>query len=210
MLGLPEMNAFNDIDAYVAALPMENIDTDKIFPGQFLKTTARSGLGKYLFWPLRQDQNFVLNQSPWDSAEIIVALDNFGCGSSREHAPWALRDFGIRCIISPQIADIFYNNCIKNKILPINLPRADVLAIMAVADDAETARMLVSLDRQEIVTQNGVKFPFEIDPIAKRDLLSADDEIGKTLSQAGDITDFELQQNSEFPWMFQTTKISKR
>lgn len=198
------MKSFTSLDAIGAALPVENIDTDKILPGQFLKTISREGLGDYLFWTLRQDADFILNHAPWNEAKILIALDNFGCGSSREHAPWALLDFGISCIIAPQIADIFYNNCFKNGILPICLPRDDIMQLIALTQRAETARLTVDLPSQSVTASDGQIFSFAIDRARKADLLAGTDEISRAMANEGAISAFENQQQEISPWIADT------
>jgi 3-isopropylmalate dehydratase small subunit len=192
------MQAFVTLDAVAAALPIANIDTDKLVPGRFLKGVTRAGLGRILLHPLRFDADdqpradFVLNQSPWDRAGVLIALDNFGCGSSREHAPWALLDFGIRCVIAPSFADIFRNNCLKNGILPLVLPEADCLALMDLARDAATARLQVSLPDQT-VTAGGQIRTFDIAAADKTKLLGGKDEIDVALAHLPEIERFEAR-----------------
>jgi 3-isopropylmalate/(R)-2-methylmalate dehydratase small subunit len=163
------MEPFTTLTAIAAPLPLANVDTDKIIPGRFLKTIQRTGLGVHLFDTLRYDatgaerSDFVLNQSPYRAAKILIAHENFGCGSSREHAPWALLDFGIRCVIAPDFADIFYNNCFKNGILPIRLPRDVCDALMAEAAMGENARITIDLHAQVVKTPTGQEIKFEID-----------------------------------------------
>lgn len=194
------MKAFTRLDAIAAPLPIANVDTDKILAARFLKTIRREGLGSALFSTLREDEAFVLNRTPWRNAGILIALDNFGCGSSREHAPWALLDFGIRCIIAPSIADIFYNNCFKNGILPIVLPKADVDRLMALASDPAACRMEVDLEKQAISDHTGMVMTFEIDPKRKQDLLEGADEIARSLELAPAIAAFEGKRRHELPW----------
>ena len=192
------MQAFITLDAVAAALPIANIDTDKLVPGRFLKGVTRTGLGRILLHPLRFDANdrpsadFVLNQSPWDQAGVLIALDNFGCGSSREHAPWALLDFGIRCVIAPSFADIFRNNCLKNGILPLVLAEADCLALMDLARDPATARFSVSLPDQT-VTAGGRLWSFDIGAADKIKLLEGRDEIDAALARLSAIERFEAR-----------------
>ena len=181
------MKKFNQLTGVAAPLNILNIDTDMIIPKQFLKTIKRSGLGANLFDEMRFTQDgeeiadFVLNREPYRGAEIIVAGDNFGCGSSREHAPWALLDFGIRCVISTSFADIFYNNCFKNGILPITVSADDRDALMADAADVENPELSIDLETQTIRRPNGVEVSFEIDPFRKQCLLEGLDDIGLTL-----------------------------
>lgn len=190
------MQPFTTLDAVAAALPIANIDTDKLVPGRFLKGVTRAGLGKILLHPLRFDADdqpradFVLNQSPWDRAGVLIALDNFGCGSSREHAPWALLDFGIRCVIAPSFADIFRNNCLKNGILPLVLAEADCLALMELARDPATARVQVSLPDQT-VRAGGCAWAFDISAGDKTKLLEGKDEIDAALARMTEIERFE-------------------
>src|SRR5438552_16152811 len=164
------MEKFTQLTGIAAPMPAINIDTDKIFPAVYLKTIKRTGLSKWLFQEVRfrtdgsENPDFVLNQEPYRRAKIIVAGDNFGCGSSREHAPWALLDFGIRCVIAPSFADIFYNNCFKNGILPIKLPQADVDKLMGDAEKGQNARVTVDLAKQEITRPNGEVIKFHVDP----------------------------------------------
>lgn len=190
------MQPFSTLDAVAAALPIANIDTDKLVPGRFLKGVTRAGLGRILLHPLRfnaDDQpraDFVLNQSPWDQAGVLIALDNFGCGSSREHAPWALLDFGIRCVIAPSFADIFRNNCLKNGILPLVLHEGDCLALMDLARDPATARFQVSLPDQT-VTAGGRVWSFAMAAADKARLLEGRDEIDAALARLSEIERFE-------------------
>ncbi len=200
------METFTKLTGIAAPLPLTNIDTDMIIPKQFLKTIRRSGLGKALFHEMRYDENgnenpdFILNREPWRKASILVALDNFGCGSSREHAPWALLDFGIRCVIAPSFADIFYNNCFKNGILPVTLPKADVDVLMSVAG-SDNPEITVDLERQEIRAPNGVLISFDIDPFRKHCLLEGLDDIGLTLQKLDRIEAFEKAYAQRFPWL---------
>ena len=200
------MEKFTKLTGIAAPLPLTNIDTDMIIPKQFLKTIQRSGLGKALFYEMRYDENgnenpdFILNKEPWRKASILVALDNFGCGSSREHAPWALLDFGIRCVIAPSFADIFYNNCFKNGILPVTLPKTDVDALMAVAG-SDNPEITVDLENQEIRAPNGVVIHFDIDPFRKHCLLEGLDDIGLTLQKLDRIEAFEKEYAERFPWL---------
>ena len=192
------MQSFVTLDAVAAALPIANIDTDKLVPGRFLKGVTRAGLGRILLHPLRFDADdqpradFVLNQPPWDQAGILIALDNFGCGSSREHAPWALLDFGIRCVIAPSFADIFRNNCLKNGILPLVLSEADCLALMDLAHDPATARLQVSLPDQT-VTAGGRVWAFAIAAADKTKLLEGKNEIDDALARLSEIEGFEAR-----------------
>lgn len=200
------MDKFTTLTGIAAPMPLVNIDTDMIIPKQFLKTIQRSGLGKNLFDEMRytpageEIADFVLNQPAWRKAEIIVAGDNFGCGSSREHAPWALLDFGIRCVISTSFADIFYNNCFKNGILPIVLPQEAVDVLMADARKGANARMTVDLPAQTVTTSDGQSFAFEIDAFKKHCLLNGLDDIGLTLEKATAIDAFEKKNATLHPW----------
>jgi 3-isopropylmalate/(R)-2-methylmalate dehydratase small subunit len=201
------MEKFTTLTGVAAPLPMMNVDTDMIIPKQFLKTIKRSGLGKSLFFEMRYDDagadvpDFVLNRPPYRRANILIAGENFGCGSSREHAPWALLDFGIRCVIAPSFADIFYNNCFKNGILPIVLPREQVDALMSVAERGANATFTVDLDRQVIQTPDGVEITFEVDAFRKSCLLGGLDDIGLTLQKVDKIAAFESSQRSQRPWL---------
>lgn len=200
------MQKFTTLKSIAAPLDMINVDTDMIIPKQFLKTIQRTGLGKFLLNDLRYNDDgsekpdFVLNKPEYRSANILVAGDNFGCGSSREHAPWALLDFGIRCVIAPSFADIFYNNCFKNGILPIALPKDQVDALM---DKAKEGREIaVDLSDQTVRAGNDVVFSFEIDPFRQHCLLNGLDDIGITMAQAAEIDGFEAQQSSLQPWLY--------
>ena len=201
------MDKFTTLTGVAAPMPLVNIDTDMIIPKQFLKTIQRSGLGKNLFDEMRFDQNgneipdFVLNQPAYRNAEVIVAGDNFGCGSSREHAPWALLDFGIRCVISTSFADIFFNNCFKNGILPIVLPQDAVDVLMEDARKGANARMTVDLENQTVTSSDGVVFSFEMDPFRKHCLLNGLDDIGLTMEKAPRIESFETQMAQARPWV---------
>ena len=200
------MTPFTTLTGIAAPMPWVNIDTDMIIPKQFLKTIARTGLGKNLFDEMRYTQDgaeiadFVLNQPAYRKAEIIIAGDNFGCGSSREHAPWALLDFGIRCVISTSFADIFYNNCFKNGILPIVMPQEVVDVLMADAKRGENARQTVDLVAQTVTTSDGKTFPFEVDAHRKHCLLNGLDDIGLTLEKASAIDTFEKKLAASRPW----------
>jgi 3-isopropylmalate/(R)-2-methylmalate dehydratase small subunit len=201
------MQPFTTLTGIAAPLPMINVDTDMIIPKQFLKTIARSGLGKSLFFEMRYDDagaeipSFVLNQPAFRNAAILIAGENFGCGSSREHAPWALLDFGIRCVIAPSFADIFYNNCFKNGILLVTLPQAQVEALLAIAERKAGASFRVDLPEQVIETPHGERIGFEIDPFRKACLLGGLDEIGLTLQKADRIAEFEQRHRAERPWL---------
>jgi 3-isopropylmalate/(R)-2-methylmalate dehydratase small subunit len=201
------MEKFTTLTGIAAPLPMANVDTDKIIPARFLKTIKRSGLGVHLFDTLRYDSQgnerleFVLNQEPYRHAQILIAHENFGCGSSREHAPWALLDFGIRCVIAPDFADIFYNNCFKNGILPVRLPRAVCDTLIEDAKLGGNARLAVDLERQVVVRPNGEEIGFEVDPFRKHSLLEGLDDIGQTLRHAASIDSFEARRRAEQAWM---------
>lgn len=201
------MEKFTTLTGVAAPLPIRNVDTDMIIPKQFLKTILRSGLGKSLFFEMRYDQDgketpdFVLNKPAYRKAQILVAGDNFGCGSSREHAPWALLDFGIRCVIAPDFADIFYNNCFQNGILPIRLPQSDVDKLMDDAQRGANATVTVDLEKQTIQGPDGGTIAFEVDPFRKHCLLNGLDDIGLTLQKADKIKAFEAKQQREEPWL---------
>jgi 3-isopropylmalate/(R)-2-methylmalate dehydratase small subunit len=200
------MEKFTILTGVAAPLPMVNVDTDMIIPKQFLKTIQRTGLGRNLFDEMRYDPDgrerpdFVLNRPAYREAKILVAGENFGCGSSREHAAWALMDFGIRCVIAPSFADIFYNNCFKNGILPIVLPQEDVDKLMDDAERGANAVVTVDLERQEITGPDGGRVSFEIDPFRKHCLLNGLDDIGLTLQKADAIDTFEKGYSGRAPW----------
>ena len=201
------MQKFDRLTGVAAPLDILNIDTDMIIPKQFLKTIKRSGLGKNLFDEMRYDRDgsemadFVLNRAPYRQAEILVAGDNFGCGSSREHAPWALLDFGIRCVISTSFADIFYNNCFKNGILPIVVSPDERDALLADAADTENPELSIDLAAQTIRRPNGVTISFEVDAFRKKCLLEGLDDIGLTMEKSGSIDDFEANRTQQQPWL---------
>jgi 3-isopropylmalate/(R)-2-methylmalate dehydratase small subunit len=201
------MEKFTRLDAVAAPLPLANVDTDKIIPARFLKTIKRSGLGVHLFDTLRftpdgaERPDFVLNQEPYRQARILIAHENFGCGSSREHAPWALLDFGIRCVIAPDFADIFYNNCFKNGILPLRLPRAVCDQLIDDAKLGGNARLTIDLERQVVVRPNGEEIRFEIDPFRKHLLLNGLDDIGQTFGHRAAIDAHEAAVKADRPWM---------
>lgn len=202
------MQPFTTLTGVAAPLPMINVDTDMIIPKQFLKTIKRTGLGKNLFDEMRytpdgqENSDFVLNKTAYRNATILVTGDNFGCGSSREHAPWALLDFGIRCIIAPSFADIFYNNCFKNGILPIALPQADVDKLMDDAERGANAVVSVDLEAQEIRGPDGGVVRFDIDPFRKHCLINGLDDIGLTLAHALEIDGYEARLRKNRPWLF--------
>ena len=201
------MEKFVKLSATAAPLPLVNVDTDMIIPKQFLKTVQRTGLSKGLFYEMRFDENgkpkqgFVLDQPAYENARILVAGENFGCGSSREHAPWALLDAGIRCIIAPSFADIFYNNCFKNGILPIALPQEQVDLLMEDAERGANAVVTVDLEKQEITGPDGGTVKFDIDPFRKHCLLNGLDDIGLTLEKADKIAAYEDTRKTSQPWL---------
>ena len=201
------MQAFKQLSGVAAPLPMINVDTDMIIPKQFLKTIKRTGLGKALFHEMRtrpdgsENPEFVLNRPAYKQAKILVAGANFGCGSSREHAPWALADFGIRCVIAPSFADIFYNNCFKNGILPIKLPKEEVEKLMDDASRGANAIISIDLEKQEIRGPDGGTVHFEIDPFRKHCLLNGLDDIGLTMQKKSEIDSFEERQKEAQPWL---------
>ena len=201
------MEKFTQLTGIAAPMPLVNIDTDMIIPKQFLKTIKRSGLGANLFDEMRFDrqgnevEDFVLNQPQYREAQILVAGDNFGCGSSREHAPWALLDFGIRCVISTSFADIFYNNCFKNGILPIALPQEAIDVLMKDAEKGSNARMDVDLESQTVTSSDGEVFSFEVDSFKKHCLLNGLDDIGLSLEKAASIDAFEAKMGQARPWI---------
>ena len=201
------MDAFTTLTAIAAPMPMQNIDTDKIIPARFLKTIKRSGLGIHLFDPLRFDKDgaekpeFILNQEPFRKAQVIIAHENFGCGSSREHAPWALLDFGIRAIIAPDFADIFYNNSFKNGILPVRLPRAVCDQLIEDTKMGENARVTIDLARQVVIRPNGEEIGFEVDAFRKHSMLNGLDDIGQTLQHEKRIDSFEADRAANQPWL---------
>ena len=201
------MEKFKKLTGIAAPMPLVNIDTDMIIPKVFLKTIKRSGLGVNLFDEMRYDRDgneipdFVLNKPQYRKAEILVAGDNFGCGSSREHAPWALQDFGIKAVISTSFADIFFNNCFKNGILPIVLPPEQVDVLMKDAEKGANARMTVDLEAQEITTSDGQVFTFEVDAFKKHCLLNGLDDIGLTMEKSAAIDSFEAQAAQSRPWI---------
>ncbi|MEJ2517080.1 MAG: 3-isopropylmalate dehydratase small subunit [Methyloceanibacter sp.] len=201
------MEKFTTLTGIAAHLPMINVDTDMIIPKNYLKTIKRTGLGEGLFAELRYDENgqkqedFVLHREPYTKAQILIAGDNFGCGSSREHAPWALLDFGFRCIIAPSFADIFYNNCFKNGILPIVLPQEEINKLIDDAERGDNARLTIDLEAQEISGPDGGKIHFDIDPHRKRCLIEGLDDIGLTLEKAANIDAYEQKIAAGRPWV---------
>ena len=200
------MEKFQPVRSVAAPLDMTNVDTDMIVPKQFLKTVVRDGLGEALFYDLRftpegeKKSDFVLNKTPWQKAKILITGENFGCGSSREHAPWALRGFGIRVIVASRFADIFYNNCFQNALLPIVLPEEEVRKLMEQAKCGGNAVFSVDLERQEITTPDGV-VAFDIDSERKKILLEGRDAIADTLRRLEAIESFEQQQRARQPWL---------
>ena len=201
------MERFNTFKGIAAPFNILNVDTDKIIPKQFLTTIKRTGLGKHVFDEMRykkdgsENPNFVLNQKPYDKSNILIAGDNFGCGSSREHAPWALRDFGIKCIISTSFADIFYNNSFKNGLLPIMVTKEERDALLEDAKDKENPEIEIDLENQEIRRPNGGKIKFKIDPFRKKCLLEGLDDIGLTELHENKIKSFEESRSTKHPWL---------
>ena len=202
------MQAFTKLTGIAAPLPKANVDTDQIIPARFLKSISRLGFGKNLFANFRfkedgaENPDFVLNQEPYRKAEVLIAFENFGCGSSREHAPWALLDFGIRCVIAPDFADIFNNNCFKNGVLPVRLPREICEKLMEDAKMGGNARISVDLERQVVVRPNGEEIPFQIDPLRRHLMLNGLDDIGQTMQHAPAIDSFESRQRAAQPWLY--------
>jgi len=202
------MQAFTKLTGIAAPLPKANVDTDQIIPARFLKSISRLGFGKNLFANFRfkedgtENPDFVLNQEPYRKAEVLIAFENFGCGSSREHAPWALLDFGIRCVIAPDFADIFNNNCFKNGVLPVRLPREICEKLMEDAKMGGNARITVDLERQVVVRPNGEEIPFQIDPLRRHLMLNGLDDIGQTMQHAPAIDGFEARQRAAQPWLY--------
>lgn len=201
------MDKFDHLTGVAAPLNMINVDTDMIIPKQFLKTIKRTGLGKSLFFEMRfkddgsEVEDFVLNRPAYRDSTIMVAGDNFGCGSSREHAPWALSDFGIKCVIAPNFADIFYNNCFKNGILPIKLPQEDVDKLMEDAERGANATLTIDLEAQTITGPDGGSISFEIDPFKKKCLLEGLDDVGLTMKKEDAISKFENDKKASEPWL---------
>lgn len=205
------MEKFTQLTGVAAPMPMINIDTDMIIPKQFLKTIKRTGLGRHLFEELRytpdgvENKEFVLNKPAWRRASILIAGANFGCGSSREHAPWALADFGIRCVIAPSFADIFYENSFKNGILPLTLPQAVIDTLIGDAEKGANATFTVDLERQCIIRPDGQETPFEIDGFRRELLLKGLDEIGQTERRRPEIEAFEARGRVQSPWLYGET-----
>ena len=206
------MDKFISLQGIAAPLPIVNIDTDMIIPKQFLKTIKRTGLGVSLFYEMRYDndgkliKDFVLNTSPYDQSKILVAGDNFGCGSSREHAPWSLKDFGIRCVISTSFADIFYNNCFKNGVLPVILTESEVDELFQELASDEGYHLDIDLEVQTVTTDSGKVFSFELDEFRKECLLIGLDEIGLTLTSSDLIKEYEIEREKQHPWVFGAIK----
>src|SRR5687767_14539540 len=200
------MQKFDQLTGVAAPLPMMNVDTDMIIPKQFLKTIKRTGLGKNLFDEMRyttdgkEIPDFVLNKPQYRQAKILVTGANFGCGSSREHAPWALRDFGIRCVIAPSFADIFFNNCFKNGILPLVLPKAVCVELIADAERGANATLTIDLETQALTRPDGERIAFEVEPSRRSRLLEGLDEIGATVAKAHRIDAFEARVRRSQPW----------
>ena len=200
------MEKFEKLSGVAAPMPLVNIDTDMIIPKVFLKTIKRSGLGVNLFDEMRYDREgnekteFVLNKAQYREAKILVVGDNFGCGSSREHAPWAIADFGIKCVISTSFADIFFNNCFKNGILPVVLPQDQVKVLMSDAEKGANSIIEVDLEKQTIASSDGTVFTFDVDPFKKHCLLNGLDDIGLTMEKESDITAYEAKASQLFPW----------
>ena len=201
------MEKFEKLTAIAAPMPLINIDTDMIIPKQFLKTIKRSGLGVNAFHEMRYDldgnenPDFVLNNEAYKGANILVAGDNFGCGSSREHAPWALLDFGIRCVISTSFADIFYNNCFKNGILPVVVSEDELQLLMKDAEKGSNARMIVDLENQQIETSDGEVISFNVDQHRKHCLINGLDDIGLSMGKIASVDAFEAQMAQSAPWV---------
>jgi 3-isopropylmalate/(R)-2-methylmalate dehydratase small subunit len=204
------MEAFTTLTGVAAPLPMANVDTDKIIPARFLKSINRSGFGKHLFANMRfredgtENPDFVLNQPPYRDAEVLIAFENFGCGSSREHAPWALLDFGIRCVIAPSFAEIFFHNCFKNGVLPITLEPEQIELLLREADEAKNPVFTVDLEQQHVQRPIGNElFAFEVDPFRKHCLLNGLDDVGLTMQKGQHIDRFETRQRAAQPWLHQ-------
>jgi 3-isopropylmalate/(R)-2-methylmalate dehydratase small subunit len=201
------MDKFTVLTGIAAPLAIINVDTDKIIPARHLKSVSRTGYARWLFETLRyrpdgsENPDFVLNKPAYRKAEILVAGENFGCGSSREHAPWALLDFGIRCVIAPSFADIFYNNCFQNGVLPIRLPAATVALLMEDAQKGANARLGIDLDKQIITRPDGSIVHFDIDPFRKHCMLNGLDDVGITLQKEKSIAEFETRRRARQPWL---------
>lgn len=202
------MEKFTKIRAVAAPLPITNVDTDMIISQDHLRTIERTGLGKHAFSNIRyhedgsENEDFVLNKSAYRDAQILIAGDNFGCGSSREHAPWALMDLGLRCVIAPSFADIFYGNCFKNGLLPIKLPQAIVDDLMKDAENGANAIFTIDLENLEITRPDGEVITFEVDSFRQHTLVNGLDDIGLTMEKNEKITEFEAKQKAEQPWLY--------
>jgi 3-isopropylmalate/(R)-2-methylmalate dehydratase small subunit len=202
------MKTFTTLSGPAAPLPMINVDTDQIIPKQYLSAISRAGLGKGLLHDFRYDSadkekpDFILNREPYRDAKILLAGDNFGCGSSREHAPWSLDDFGIRCVIAPGFADIFFNNCVKNGVLLIVMEEAKVNELMALADNPQSCEMTVDLEAQSITLAAGSSVSFEIESFRKHRLMNGLDDIEITLQKDAEISAFEAKQKAAMPWLY--------
>lgn len=202
------MEIFDRLSGVAVPLPMINVDTDQVIPKQYLKSIERTGLGKGLFHDLRYDMedgerpDFVLNREPYRKSKILITGENFGCGSSREHAPWALADFGIRCVVAPSFADIFFNNSMKNGVLLIVMPQEQVDILMADAENPDNCVMTVDLETQTITRADGSAMAFEIEPFRKARLLNGLDDIGLTLQKVHRIEAFEARQKADRPWLY--------
>ena len=200
------MEKFTRLTGVAAPLPMVNVDTDMVIPKNYLKTTVRTGLGRHLFAEMRYEEDgseradFVLNKPAYRQSKILIAFENFGCGSSREHAPWALLDFGIRCVIAPSFADIFFNNCFKNGILPLVLPKAICEQLIADAERGANATLTVDLDAEELIRSDGERIAFAVEPFRRHRLLQGLDEIGATMARASSIDVFEDRLAAHQPW----------
>lgn len=202
------MDKFTRLSAVAAPMAMINIDTDMIIPQEYLRTIKRTGLGKHAFTNIRYHEDgsdredFILNQAAYRNAKILIVGENFGCGSSREHAPWALMDFGIRCIIAPSFADIFYSNCLKNGLLPIILPQETIDQLMEVAGRGANAILTIDLEKQQITDPDGGCVSFEVDEFRRHCLLNGLDDIGLTMGRREEIEEFEARQQASQPWLF--------
>ncbi len=202
------MEKFTTLTGIAAPLPMINVDTDMIIPKQFLKTIERTGLGRSLFFDMRygadgvEVPDFVLNRPPYREASVLVTGENFGCGSSREHAPWALLDFGIRCVIAPSFGDIFYNNCFKNGILPVRVSEAELEKLMDDAERGANATLTIDLEKQEITGSDGGLIAFEVDPFRKHCLFNGLDDVALTLEKVARIDAYEAEQKAIQPWLY--------
>lgn len=201
------MTPFDRLEGVAAPLPMANIDTDKIVPSRFLKTVSKSGLRDALFADLRSDPDFILNRADWAQARMLVTLDNFGCGSSREHAPWALEASGVRCLIAPSFAEIFQSNCLNNGILTITLPQGEIDSLMAMVSDPARARLTVDLNDQVITTSAGETIAFDIAPAHKSILLNGTNEIDRTMALDDAISAYEDSRRAQRPWLASPLRV---